>query len=230
MSVKRILAITLSAFVIIGFVYLGVSDAVKTKDKVEFQKVEIKSKQSDLQEMNLKYNNLNKELTEVNDKKETDSQEIERLRKEKEALDKQKQDLEKQLQSKIEQKSKLAKASSNAINTATGTKTASATSPDALESVIIQAANKYGVSSQMMLRMALCESTMGKNMRNSTPVIVRGVNYGHAEGVYQFIPSTWQRMSSQAGFKGASVYDTYANVNTAAWAFSSGHKGEWECQ
>lgn len=80
-----------------------------------------------------------------------------------------------------------------------------------------------------MLRIAMCESTMGKNLRNPSPVIVKGVNYGHAEGVFQFIPSTWERMSAQAGFGGKSVYDTYANVNTAAWAFSTGHRGEWEC-
>ena len=98
-----------------------------------------------------------------------------------------------------------------------------------VEQIIIDAANKYGVDSGFMLRIAMCESTMGKNLRNPTPVIINGVNYGHAEGVYQFIPSTWQRMSQQAGFGGKSVYDTYANINTAAWAFSTGHRAEWEC-
>lgn len=96
--------------------------------------------------------------------------------------------------------------------------------------MIHQAASKYGVSESMMLRLAQCESTMGKNLRNPAPVIVKGVNYGHAEGVFQFIPSTWERMSNQAGFGGRSVLDTYANINTAAWAFSTGHKGEWECK
>lgn len=98
-----------------------------------------------------------------------------------------------------------------------------------IEQMIIDAANKYGVDPNFMLRIAMCESTMGKNLRNPQPVVVNGVNYGHAEGIYQFIPSTWQRMSAQAGFGGESVYNHYANINTAAWAFSTGHRAEWEC-
>ena len=76
----------------------------------------------------------------------------------------------------------------------------------------------------------MCESTMGKNLRNPQPVIVNGVNYGHAEGIFQFIPSTWTRMSNHAGYGGKSMYDTEANVNTAAWAFSTGHGNEWACR
>ena len=98
-----------------------------------------------------------------------------------------------------------------------------------VEQIVRQAAAKYGVDPDFMVRIATCESTMGKNLRNPSPVIVGGVNYGHAEGVFQFIPSTWERMSSQAGYGGRSVYDTEANINTAAWAFSTGHRGEWEC-
>lgn len=98
-----------------------------------------------------------------------------------------------------------------------------------IQSIILQAASKYGIDPNFMLRIAQCESTMGKNLRNPQPVIVNGVNYGHAEGVFQFIPSTWARMSSQAGYGGRSVYDIEANINTAAWAFSTGHRSEWEC-
>ena len=98
-----------------------------------------------------------------------------------------------------------------------------------VEDTIRAAASKYGVDVNFMLRTAECESTMGANLRNPQPVIVNGISYGHAEGVFQFIPSTWERMSAQAGFGGQSVYETYANVNTAAWAFSTGHRAEWEC-
>lgn len=100
---------------------------------------------------------------------------------------------------------------------------------DTVESIIKDAARKYNVDEGFMLRIAMCESTMGKNLRNPQPVVVNGVNYGHAQGVFQFIPSTWQRMSAQAGFGGKSVYDNHANIHTAAWAFSTGHRSEWEC-
>jgi peptidoglycan hydrolase CwlO-like protein len=230
MSVKNIFTVVLATAVTVGFMGLGVTDAVNRKDKVEFQQVQLKSRAAEIQELNVKYDSLNIQLNEASQKDQAEKQEVERLQKEKEELDKQKKELEAQLQAKLEAKSKLAVASEKVANSATATQTASAAPQGSLHSIIAAAASRYGVSYDMMIRMATCESTMGANLRNPSPVIVNGVNYGHAEGVFQFIPSTWTRMSSQAGYGGASVYDTVANVNTAAWAFANGNKGEWECQ
>lgn len=233
MKVTKIALVILAVLIVGGLIYIGVKDAAKNKDFDNLQKVQIKSREADIKELDVKYDVLNKELHKASTEKNVNQEQLDKLNQEKQELENQKKDLEAQLQAKLEQKSKLALASSEAVNTLTATQTASAApanSGGSLEQTIAAAAARYGVSYSMMIRMATCESTMGKNLRNPEPVIVGGVSYGHAEGVFQFIPSTWTRMSNQAGFGGASVYDTYANVNTAAWAFANGNKGEWECQ
>lgn len=94
-----------------------------------------------------------------------------------------------------------------------------------VEGMIRTAAAKYGVDAERLVRIGRCESGFNPNAVN--------YNYyaggGNPSGVFQFIPSTWSRMSDQAGFSGASVFDAYSNVNVAAWAFANGRAGEWEC-
>lgn len=104
------------------------------------------------------------------------------------------------------------------------------TNPTDIKGIIIAAANKYGLSSQRMLAIAKCESTYNPNVVNPNHVYVHGVDYGTPKGLYQFLDSTWVRMSAQAGYAGYSVFNAYANANVTAWAWSHGHSGEWECQ
>lgn len=220
----KTLLIPVGVALVTMFGALCVYNTVNIYKEDEALKTKFNSINKSLKDWETNYKNVNKELEQSNSEKD-------RFKKEKEELEKQKAEVDKKLQAKLENQAKIAKASEAAVNVVTNTKTASASSgaSSSIEQTIIDAANKYGVSSSMMLRLAQCESTMGKFLRNPKPVIVGGVSYGHAEGVFQFIPSTWTRMSNEAGFAGKSVYDTYANVNTAAHAFSTGKKGEWEC-
>lgn len=229
MSVKKILLV--GSILVLGgaFTYLGIADAVKTKDSLDFQQVELKSRSTEIQQLNIKYDKLNTDLDNASKQKEVNQQEVERLNKEKQDLEQQKKDLEAQLQAKLEQKSKIALASEKAINSATGTATASAMSGGSVTSIIAQAGAKYGVSYDYMYNMGMCESTLRPSAVNSEHVIVRGVDYGPAKGLYQFIDDTWARMSAQAGYAGASVFDPTANANVFAWAVTNGHKGEWQC-
>lgn len=105
-----------------------------------------------------------------------------------------------------------------------------ASSGGSVESIVRHAASKNGVDEEYFLKIAKCESTLRPDAVNPQPVIINGVNYGHAKGVFQFLDSTWQRMSGQAGYAGASVFDVEANINVAAWAFAHGHQDEWECK
>lgn len=129
-------------------------------------------------------------------------------------LEKQKQSLEQQLQ---------AKKAANTVYAATIPKTTA--SSGSVEDMVRAAAVKYGINPDYLARVARCESGFNPNSIN--------YNYyaggGHPSGVFQFIPSTWTRMSMQAGFAGASVFDAYSNVNVAAWAFANGRSGEWSC-
>jgi TolA-binding protein len=131
MSVKRITIVLVALIVISGFTYVGLKDAVKTRDFKSFQKVELNSKQSEIKELNIKYEKLNSDLDKAAQEKGANQDEVERLKHEKDQLEKQKRDLEVQLQSRIEEKSRIAKAAEaaqKAINTATLTQTAHAAS------------------------------------------------------------------------------------------------------
>lgn len=224
MSVKRITIVLASLALLTGFVGVGVRDAVRTKDSLDLQKIELQSRQSEIKQLELQYNQLNNDLDKAAKDKGQNEAEIQRLQEEKQELEQQKRDLERQLQSKKETETRLAQASKKVLNAATGTQTASAGELD-VRSIIIQAADKYGLDPNYMIRVATCESTLNPNAVN--------YNYtaggGHPSGLYQYIPSTWTRMSQQAGYAGSSVFDPVANANVAAWAFSTGHAGEWSC-
>lgn len=227
MSVKRITIVLLSLLIVGGFIALGVTDAVKTKDSLEFQKVQLKSKQSDIEQLNIQYDKLNTQLDKASKDTTTSQDEIKKLQDEKQQLENQKQDLESQLQAKIDAKSKLALASSKAINTATGTATASAAPADSgsITGIITAAAQAYGLSPSYMIQVARCESSLDPSKVNASYY----AGGGNPSGLYQFIPSTWANYSSQAGYGGYSVFNATAAAYTAAYAFAHGHSGEWAC-
>lgn len=232
MSIKKNIIVGVGILLVVAFIALAISDVMKKRELEKLQRVQINDKSIQLKKIELEQDKVERKLNEAIQDKTTSQQEVDKAKQEAEELRKKTQELEQQLQAKLEAKNKLAQASTAAINTATRTKTASAASHSggSVQSIVIAAANKYGVSSDLMLKIAMCESTMNPFARNTQPVIVGGVNYGHAEGLFQFIPGTWTRMSTQAGYAGASVTDVHANANVAAWAFSTGHKGEWECK
>lgn len=228
MSVKRITLVAL--FLIIGgaFTYIGIADAVKTKDSLDFQQVELKSRSSEIQQLNVKYEKLNTDLDKASKEKEVNQQEVQRLEQEKQDLEKQKRDLEAQLQAKLEQKSQMALASTRAINAATGTQTASAMSGGSLESVIRSEAASRGLSGDYMVRVAMCESTMDPTAQN-TGYYAGG---GHPTGLYQYLPETWNRISSRSPYgtqAWGSVTDGVLNAKITVWAFANGYSGEWAC-
>ena len=48
-----------------------------------------------------------------------------------------------------------------------------------------------------------------------------------ASGVFQFVPSTWAKLSVDAGYGGKSPFNAKANVGTAAWAVAQPNIG-WQ--
>ncbi len=73
------------------------------------------------------------------------------------------------------------------------------------------------------VRIAWCESSFN-------PVAVNPVT-GKA-GLFQHSPETWNELSAQAGFEGASPLEPEANVAVAAWLLYEvpGGWSHWECQ
>lgn len=83
--------------------------------------------------------------------------------------------------------------------------------------IIYAAADEYGQPREDMLRVARCESVLDPNAVNAT---------SQASGLFQFLPSTWQRTPWAA----QDVFDPVANAYAAAWMWDQGNRGEWVCQ
>lgn len=122
MSVKRIFIVSIAFIAFSIFVIVGIADAVKTKDKLDFQQVEIKSRNSEIKGLDVDYDKLNQELDNASKDKETNEAEVKKLEEERKKLEEEKARLEKEVS--VLQEKKLAKASQTVINTVTATETA----------------------------------------------------------------------------------------------------------
>jgi len=94
----------------LGFVYIGITNITKTNHKIKIQDIQLKSKQSDLLQLENRFNLLNKEL----EQKDLDAKKVKQLEDEKIQLQKQLEDTQSQLQAKADriqaEKSKIASA------------------------------------------------------------------------------------------------------------------------
>jgi hypothetical protein len=93
--------------------------------------------------------------------------------------------------------------------------------PGEIATIIRDAAAKYGVDPETLLRVAYCESRYD-------PLAYNGIL--GASGLFQIIPGTWRANSTRAGYAGASVWDPIANANVAAWMFAQGQSRQWACK
>lgn len=77
--------------------------------------------------------------------------------------------------------------------------------PGAFWNIIVDAANKYGIDPGKLYSVMMCES--------------RGNPYAQSGfyGLFQYLPSTWERASTGAGFAGVSIYDPSAQIYVTAW-------------
>ncbi len=128
------------------------------------------------------------------------------------------------------QKIKTASAKAETVSKESATSSYDSRSVSSMKQLVRDTARKYGVDENHFAKIAKCESSFNPLSQNPNPVIYNGKNLGHAQGLFQFIPSTWAWMSAEAGYQGASVWDPVANANVAAWAWKNGHGSHWECQ
>lgn len=89
-----------------------------------------------------------------------------------------------------------------------------------IQSIIVAAANRFGVDPNWLLRVAKCESGFNPNAYNPSG----------ASGLFQFMPATFAANSVRAGFGGSSIWDPVASANTAAYMFSVGQSRQWTCK
>lgn len=111
---KEIIAST----VIIGFAGLAIHGAISHKNKLQVKDIQLKSTSSDLKDLQLQYEVLDKNLNTQLQKQDVDEAEVKKLQDEKVRLEKEKQDLQVQLQAKLDAKNKAQsaeKAIANAV-------------------------------------------------------------------------------------------------------------------
>jgi soluble lytic murein transglycosylase-like protein len=93
-----------------------------------------------------------------------------------------------------------------------------AAAPGSIQQIIVQSFQPLGQAAvDWGLRIAKCESGYNPN----------AINPSGAAGLFQFMPSTFR--NTPPGRAGGSIWDPSANAQAAAWMYSQGRQGEWEC-
>lgn len=116
---KRNLLTVFLAIAFLGFAYIGITNITKTNHKLKIQDIQLKSKQSDLLELENDFNLLNKEL----EQKNIDAEKAKQLEQEKIQLQNQLEDAQRALKAKDDkvsmEKERIAQAASRLAVTQT---------------------------------------------------------------------------------------------------------------
>lgn len=91
-------------------------------------------------------------------------------------------------------------------------------SKEEVQQLIRDYSAQYGISAEIPLRIARCESGFNQFSKNKNST---------ASGVFQFLTSTW---ATKPLAKDHSVFDADANVHTAIWLMSLGKYSMWQCK
>jgi len=79
---------------------------------------------------------------------------------------------------------------------------------------------KYGVDTDIALRVAKCESNFIPNAQNS---------HSSAGGVFQFIDSTFYWIADEMGIENAKKYDAKTNIEMGMYLAKNYGWKHWEC-
>lgn len=94
-----------------------------------------------------------------------------------------------------------------------------------VETIVRQAARKYGVDENYLVKIARCESGLNPNSVNR--------NYyenGNPSGLFQHISGYWPARAAKYGWSGASVFHAQAQAEVTAQMFRDGLQHLWECK
>ena len=211
-SVGIMKAKVITALVLVLFAGLAIWSYTTQQNKLQLQKVEIKSRDTKIKALDLKYKKLNTELDKLKSDKNASEEQVKKLEEQRQQLEKEKQDLNQQLQAKLEAKSRLAQASQKVVNTVTQTQTASAASVSGNRCPVIEAklaalgvpANQLAAAGQLAYRESTCDEYV--------------VNSIGACGSLQANPcGKWGATASTDYYRGAIAYvnGRYGSFNNA---------------
>jgi len=211
-SVGIMKAKVITALVLVLFAGLAIYSYTTQQNKLHLQQVELKSRETKIKTLNVRFDKLNTELDKLKSDKNASEERVKQLEAERQKLESEKNDLSSQLQAKLEQKSKLAQASAQVVNTVTNTRTASATSVSGNRCPVIEAklaalgvpADQLAAAGQLAYR----ESTCNETVYNSIG----------ACGAYQSLPcGKWGAPGTTQYYQGAIAYanSRYGGYNQA---------------
>ena len=116
--------------ILLGFIGLGVKTVTKANNKLKFKDIQIQSKQSDLLQTELKFQQLNTNLQKELEAKTLDQEKIKQLEEEKKQLQEKERKLQAELQAKAKTKADEQARIASAASKAVGTQKAYAASGD----------------------------------------------------------------------------------------------------
>jgi len=200
------------ALVLVGFITLAVTNIRQTNQKIQWQNIELKSRETRLIELNQKYD----EVIQLQTK--TEKEKLEKLEKIQE-LESERERLEAELQAKrhrqAEEQEKLARAAQNA----SGTRTASAAGGSGSCEAEIA---KYGWNQSTALAVARAESGLRPGALNNNPA-----TRDYSVGCFQInlYGANARNRPSEAALKNAATNVAFAYQIYVA----NGHsfKGQW---
>lgn len=157
-----------------------------------------------------------KKIEELESRNSENEQQVKEANKKRRLLEEENKKLEAQRRAKAELKRRDAKVYA-----------AEAEKPSIgrVQSIIVAAANKYGVDANRMLRIAKCESTFNPSIE--APNVIDG---GHPSGLFQHVSTYWPARAKRYGWKGASVFNAQANAEVTAQMFKENLWHLWECK
>lgn len=219
MSAIKITIVVLGAAMLFGFVAYGINDAVQRNNKLEFQKVQLKSKAIEIEQLNTKQDKLLQDLKKAQEDKNTSQEELKKLQEQGQKFLEEKKQLEAQLQAKAEAKNRLSVAATRVANV--GVATASASS-GGCDSYIAQAGITHPIAVELITRENnACDPCV---YNDGSPTGGRNCNYDgeRAYGIPQSLPGN--KMASEGA-------DWRTNpVTQLRWMqkYVYGRYGSWE--
>lgn len=207
---------TVIVVALLGISMTGLRHIRNLDNQIKFKKIELKDNSIKLELLDKKYDELNENLKKTGSDKAKIEEELKQLQIERDKLSK-------QLQAKIDSKAKdIAVKASQAVG---APKTAYAAPIGDVEAIVRQAALKYGVNPDYMVRIAKCES--GLRPTAVAPNLIAG---SHPTGLFQHVAVYWPARAKQYGWPGASIYNAQAQAEVSAQMFKAGGSRLWECK
>ena len=204
----------ITALVLVLFAGLAIWSYTTQQNKLQLQNVELKSRETKIKALNVRFDKLNTELDKLKSDKNASEEKVKQLEAERQKLESEKNDLNAQLQAKLEQKSKLAQASAQVVNTVTNTQTASASSGNQCTLV-----NNYSWDKRTAYAVCMAESGGNTNAANMND------NHGRCIGSFGLMQLAcfWIPNPTDPNANMAKAYEIYTRSGWQPWgAYTSG--------